>query len=490
VPDPTVLTLDLGTSSVRAMLHELDGDPLDATEAQIRYALRTDAEGRAEVDPDEVVRLTAQAVDGCLSCAAARGREVVAVATSTMWHSLMGIDREGRPTTPLLTWADRRAAGAAAELRAQLDEPAIHDRTGCVLHSSYWPAKLRWLRHVAPGAVARTARWLAIGGYLLAELFGAVHVSTSMASGTGLFRQNERVWDPELLAVLGLDPGELAELSDAPLRGLRGPWARRWPQLANVPWLPATGDGACSNVGAGCVTRDRQALMVGTSGALRVLWKAERATIPPGLWCYRADPERFLTGGALSDGGNLVAWLRRTLRLPPPEEAERAVAAMAPDAHGLTVVPLLAGERGPGWADEAHGTLAGLSMATEPVHILRAALEAVALRFALVDELLEHAVPGERRVVATGGALHHSPAWCQILADALGKPIAASGVAEASSRGAALLALEALGAIRDVEDVDAPLERTYEPDPERHATYRRALERQRELYELTVERRA
>jgi gluconokinase len=225
--------------------------------------------------------------------------------------------------------------------------------------------------------------------------------------------------------------------------------------------------------------------MVGTSGAMRVLWKAESVEIPDGPWCYRADDKRFVMGGALSDGGNLVAWLRETLRLPEPEETERLLAEMGPDAHGLTFLPLLAGERGPGWADEANGTVAGLSMGHRPVDILRAAMEAVALRFALIAEIIEEASPGEKEVIATGGGLLGSPTWTGIMADALGRPVTTSAIQEASSRGAALLALERLGEL-EIEAAEAPLGETFEPDPERHEVYREALGRQRRLYDAVL----
>src|SRR5215210_5034017 len=192
-------------------------------------------------------------------------------------------------------------------------------------------------------------------------------------------------------------------------------------------------------------------------------------------------------GGALSDGGNLVAWLRKTIQLPDPKEAERIVAQMEPDSHGLTFLPLLAGERGPGWADHAYGTITGLSMATQPSQILRAALEGVALRFALIAEILDSAVPEERRVIATGGGLLGSRAWTQIMSDALGKLITASTVEEASSRGAALLVLENMGEIEALENVGAPLGETFEPDFERYEVYCSALARQRKLYDAAVE---
>jgi gluconokinase len=218
-----------------------------------------------------------------------------------------------------------------------------------------------------------------------------------------------------------------------------------------------------------------------------VLWRTEDAPeIPRGLWRYRADASRVVIGGSLSDGGSVVAWLRGLARLPEPGEAETAIAGMAPDGHGLTILPLLSGERGPGWSDAAGATIAGLTPATDPVSLLRAGLEAVALRFRLIELELTEALPGDRAVVGTGGGLFHSPAWTQIMADALGRPITLSAVDEGSSRGAALLALEALGHVERAEEVEAPLGETFEPDPERTEAYRGALDRQLALYEAVT----
>jgi gluconokinase len=478
-----ILAVDVGSSSVRAELYDASGTREEGTETKLDYALEYTPEGGVAVDADELLDLIVRAIDGTLQRAGEAS--ISGVAASTFWHSVLGLDREGRPTTPVLYWADRRAAGAARELRGGFDEAAVHRRTGCVLHSSYWPAKLLWLSRERTGDFERTERWVSPADYFYERFFGRTHVGTSMASATGLFDQNLRRWDGEVIEALPVEQTQLSPISDEPLRGLQDEWARRWPALLDVPWFPAAGDGACSNVGSGCTRSDRLALMVGTSGAMRVLWKADSVEIPDGPWCYRADHKRFVMGGALSDGGNLVAWLRETLRLPEPEDTERLLAEMEPGAHGLTFLPLLAGERGPGWADEANGTVAGLSMSSTPVEIVRAAMEAVALRFALIAEIIEEASPGEKEVIATGGGLLGSPTWTGIMADALGRPVTTSGIQEASSRGAALLALERLGEL-EIEEAKAPLGETFQPDPERHEIYLEALTRQRRLYEAVL----
>jgi gluconokinase len=179
--------------------------------------------------------------------------------------------------------------------------------------------------------------------------------------------------------------------------------------------------------------------------------------------------------------------MTRTLQLPQGEALEQQLAGMEPCAHGLVFLPFLAGERSIGWNLDSRASLIGMNLNTRPLDILRAGLEAVALRFALASELLRGLFPSADRIVASGGALAHSPAWAQIFADALGQPITLAAEPEASSRGAALLAMEAAGSIASIEDVEARSGRTYEPNARHHDRYRAMLERQQALYARLIE---
>ena len=175
--------------------------------------------------------------------------------------------------------------------------------------------------------------------------------------------------------------------------------------------------------------------------------------------------------------------MTKALNLSGEREAiEEALAVIEPDAHGLTVLPFWAGERSTGWHSRARGAILGLTMHTRPIEILRAAMEGVAYRFALIAGALEQFAP-QALIVASGGALRASPVWTQMLADVLGRPVTLSGVRESSSRGAVLLALEATGELNSIADAPSKLDQVYEPDMSRHARYRAALERQQERYE-------
>jgi gluconokinase len=298
--------------------------------------------------------------------------------------------------------------------------------------------------------------------------------------------QRRMAWDEEVLAALPIDVAQLSPIVDlaTTAAGLTGEAAGRLPRLRDVPWVPAVGDGAASNVGSGCVSPERVALMLGTSGAMRALTPGLAIAPPEGLWLYRVDRERPLVGGALSNGGNVYTWLHETLRVADHEAVEAEVAAMEPDAHGLTVLPFLAGERAVGWRADARAAIVGLSWSTKPIEILRAGMEAVALRFGRIYERLRPLVPEEHAIIASGGLLR-SPAWMQMIADALGRPMTASEEPEASSRGVALLTLETLGLLR-LRDAEFPLGRRYAPDADRHARYREADARQRRLYDVLL----
>ena len=454
----SVLSIDVGTSGVRAALFDEQGNQIEGAKAVTHRA----PGDFVELDPDVLVDEVKRTVDELL--ARSVGAEVEATAISTFWHSLVGVDGAGKPTTPLLTWADTRAGEAANSLRAEFDEREIHARTGCRFHPSYWPAKLRWLKAEHRAAFDATHQWLGFGEYLSLRLIGKAAIGVSLPSATGLFDQRACEWDRGFVEKLGLSPEQL-------------------PRIASDKQVFVVGDGAANNIGGGCSTKDKIALMIGTSGAMRVAFTGEPpANLSPSLWSYRVDRKRVVVGGALSDGGGLLHWLAQALKIDEGDGSlQQQLAALEPDAHGLTILPFWSGERSTGWLAEARGSIFGLRQDTTTLEIIRAALEAVAYRFALIADALDEIAPGAA-IVATGNALRSSPIWLQIIADVLGRPVLFGGAAEASIRGAALLALEAVGKIATIEAVPVLVDKVFEPDMQRHARYREGLARQEDLY--------
>jgi len=480
-----VLALDLGTSSVRAMLFDAQGRALPEAEAQSAYSQTISADGGVETDAEALLARTVDTIKQLLHKTDADTKARLAgVGVSCFWHSLVGVGAEGRALTPLFSWADSRAAAQAEALKREMDPEGYHRRTGCELHPNYWPAKLRWLQQTQAAEFGKVTLWMSFAEYLYLRLFGEAKVSLSMASGTGLLNPNTKAWDPDTLKVLPVTESSFNPLAGATETwlGLTGEWAKTLAPLQDLPWVPASGDGACSNVGSGAVGTDRIAINIGTSGAMRVAVRAESVDIPEGLFCYRLDAERFLVGGAFANGGNVFAWAQKTLQIGSVEDDAHAVSKLPPDGHGLTVLPFWAGERSPEWHADARATITGMNLHTTPADLLRASLEAVAYTFGSVHERLLRQYPTATQIIVSGGALTYDPTWTQIMADTFGLPVVTSRVFEASSRGAALLALNALGLISDLDDVPTYLGKTYTPDPENHEIYKKAQARQEALY--------
>lgn len=132
--------------------------------------------------------------------------------------------------------------------------------------------------------------------------------------------------------------------------------------------------------------------------------------------------------------------------------------------------------------------MVGLCHTTPPLHLLRAWLEAIAYQIAEISSALQDSYGPPTQVLASGGALHASPVWTQIIADVIGCPVSMSIEREATAHGAALVAQERLGLLASLDLARSRRAADVQPDPDRHAIYMEAIDRQRRLAEALTSR--
>lgn len=464
------LILDIGSSSVRAMIFNERGEVLRA--AKRGYAFEVVPPGAAVIDAPTLRGHVEGVIEEVLMDSSTG--EIAAVGMDTFVGNIVGVDRAGTAITPIYTYADTRSAEDVLLLRQHIDVRAMHQRTGTMHHTAYLPARLRWLRRTQPDVFARVEQWMDVGAYLYRCWFGemSIPMSYSVASWSGMLNREALDWDERWLEVLELSKTTLPPLADY-THALTGT-PRFGERLRGIPFFLAVGDGAAANIGTGCVDPTKIALTLGTTAALRVVNSAEVPPVPFGLWGYRVNRVRHLIGGATSEGGSIFQWARNTLKLTETDFA--ALAERAPDAHGLTFLPLLAGERSPGWAANATGAVIGLRLSTTPLDLLQAAMESVALRLAMIADQMN---APDASVIGSGGAL--SPVWARMIADALNRPVSVLAAESAiTAWGAAVLVFEALGA--RVETPMPPLGAVYTPRPRHVERLARAKARQSDLY--------
>lgn len=469
-----VLAMDIGSSSTRTALFDHKARQLHETGARVEYSLRYTSDGGAELAP----LILRRAVERCLIETLRQHRvspslrrvPIAAIGGSSLWHALLGLDRNLRPITPIFTWADSRAADDAARLREKLSEKEIHARTGCMLRATFWPAKLLWLRRTRAKLFRRVSMWASPVDWIFRELFGATGSSASMASATGLYNLKLRNWDDALCQICHVDPRQLPPIANA----VTSTRPHSHP-LTHARLFAAIGDGAAGNLGSGADRQGIVAINMGTSAAVRMMQTNQQATqtkVPFGLFRYVVDAHRSVIGGAVSNAGNLRIWCLRDLRLKETE-VDRSLLRSKAAIDPLTVLPFWVSERAPTWPEQQLGAIDGLNQATRASDILRATTMAVFYRLAQIFDLVEDATVRPRQIIVSGGILH-SIAAIKLLADAIGRDVEIAREPEASLRGAAVYALQQMG----IEVQIGSVGRTVKYQPALAAKHRERRQRQ------------
>ena len=493
-PKPYILAVDIGSSAVKAGIYDAHAQALSHTLASVTHQQRTAADGTHEEDALTIQRATEAAIDQSLELAGDDAQHIAAVGFDAMASTILGVDERQNPVTPVYTYADTRSALDVDALQSSIDVDDAYQRTGVMQHTSYVPGRIAWLRRTQPQVFDAIAKWVDISTFIFSRWFGSTDIpaSYSVSAWSGLLNRHYLEWDVNLLDEVGLHQTNLPRLAPytESRSGLCPIYSVRWPQLAEVPFFLAVGDGAAVNIGSGCTDRRNIALTVGTTAAMRLVVDHPGDVAPPavpkGLWGYILRGDRTLLGGAFSEGGNVVEWAINNLKLPNIDQLNAALANSMPDGHGLTILPFIAGERATGWSTHASGVIHGVRVSTTGLDILQAFMESVAYRFSLVADLLRDEMTDDRVFIAGGGALTNSAWWLQTMADVLKAEVHVPAEEQATSRGAAILALSALGVWHDFDDVMPEIATVYRPENHNFATYQSAIERQANLYEAAI----
>jgi gluconokinase len=480
--DPLVLAIDIGSTASRGDVYDAAGRPVQGGREKVPHHFTTRDDGTSEIDPDQIVGEVQQIITALATDR--RAGHIGGVALDTFASSLVGVGADRRPCTPCFTYADSRCVAQVGDLRRELDERVIQQRTGCRLHASYLTARLRWLRDTMPDTFRCVHHWMSLGEYIYLQILGVTAAGTSTAAWTGMLDRRTGLWDQELLDVCGVGEEQLSEVRDPdqPITEVDAA-VRRWPALAGAAWFPVVSDGFSSNMGAGAVDESAVAASVATSGAMRVLVHSIPEEIPSGLWCYRVDGSRSLLGGAVNDVGRVVSWLESTVRLSPEEDVNLILVA-APQPGAPLVLPYFSGERSTGWAANARAVFMGVSAATTGAMLFRGAMEGVAISYARIADQLQSVAGQPQRILASGRVTQDLPGWLQILADVLEAPVIPVTIKRSTLRGTALIAADVLAP--GVARAASATGEVRQPVGDRAAAYRSRKQDYQTLYEATI----
>lgn len=449
----SILVLDEGTTSTRAILYSVRGETLGISQRELFQ--HYPSPGFVEHDPAEIWDKTLACARAMVEHAGGADR-VAAIGIANQRETVVAWDRKtGLPISRAIVWQDRRTAERCRDLRDAGHEAMIQQRTGLVLDPYFSATKMSWILENVPAARELGDR-LAFGtveSWLVWNLTGGLHISdASNASRTMLMPLDSDRWDDELLTLHGVPSGSLPEIVDT-----AGKFGRTRPDLfgLSIPICGLAGDQQAATIGQNCLAPGDVKATLGT-GAFVL---ANTGTNPPrsrhrllGTVLAQFGGERtYALEGAIFVAGSLVKWLRDELGLVASVEDTENLARSVADSGGVCILPALSGLGAPHWRAEARGVIAGLTQGTRRAHIVRAALETIAHQM----HDLQRAYAGDGctwQTLRLDGGMSANDWIAQDLADVLDIPVERPRDVETTALGAAMLAALGSGIFASLEE--------------------------------------
>jgi xylulokinase len=487
-----VLAYDIGTSGLKAVAVDRDGRVLASTRRA--YGLRTFDDGAVEQDLYAIEAALVEATRELLTDRGVAAASIEGIGVTAQMFDLAPVDATGRSTVPMLSWLDQRCVREADALAASIDRTAQAVAFGSIITAKDVVPKILWLRDRAPDAWAGTRWLLDCKEAIVLRLTGRAVIDPAGALAFRLYDPALGEWSTDLCDRLGIPIERLpaVEPSTSIAGGLLPAVAAGLGLRAGIPVVVGTGDVPASQLGAGATDPGDAHVSLGTAVYFGIT--TDRPVSDPsgqlGVIGH-ADPDLWILWLEVATGGGALSWLLRLLGDgdDPGSAAlanvDRGVAAVADEMDGLLFAPWLSGERVPVFDDRIRGAFVGLGLRHGRSHLVRALMEGVGyqMRWALQYGAAYGVPIGSIRGVG-GGFIGTS--WTQIIADILGRPIAAiEHPQDAAAVGAAACALVGIGAQPDLRFVRerVRVERVFEPDPSRMAGHAAAFERFCRLYD-------
>jgi FGGY-family pentulose kinase len=495
---PYLMGIDYGTGGVRVGLFDREGSP--AVFHAVEFKTHHPRPGWAEQDPAEWWSSLVQAVRKAMEQSGASPEEIAGISVDATSATVMATDERGKHLRPAIMWMDVRAADQAKRIQETGDPALKYNGFGAV--SAEWGLpKTLWLKENEPKTWNSATRICDCGDWVIERLTGEWAASINFASSKYYYDRDEGGFPVSLLQAVGVEdllekyPQNVLDLG-APVGELRKDVAEELGLKAGTPVAEGGIDAYMGALGLGVVEPGKLALITGSSHVM--IGQAAEAIHGRGLWGAYTDAMirgQYTIEAGQASTGTVVAWFKNQFAGSVVAEAERRgidpyvilneLASNVPiGSDGLIVVDYFQGNRSPHTDPLVRGMIWGLSLSHGPGHLFRAILEGICYGTEDIFRNLRGHDFEPRSIVVSGGPTK-SDLWMQMHADVSNVPISFTRESEGPVLGSAMLAAVGAGiypSIQAAAESMVHVERTIEPDQERHEEYRFYLDRYIETY--------
>ncbi len=492
-----ILALDLGTTAVKVIVFDEDGNALAKSTQE--YTLLTPSALEVELPVETYWSAFKKGVAEVMAKSGVSPSKVKGLGISAQGETLIMADGDGHPLMNAIVWLDSRAQKEASELASHFGNEESYRITGQVEIVPTWPAaKILWLKRNMPDIYARTSHYLLIEDYFIHRLTGRYVCEGSLICSTVYWDIIRKRWWKGMLDFLAVDESQLPEIRESgEIVGSILPDIAKELGLSTET-IVATGalDQACGAVGVGNIAPG--VISENTGAALAICATVGKPSFDPKrrMPChYQAIPDTYMAH-TFTTGGMVLRWFRDGFC--QPETASAALAGMdsyelldkeadkvPPGCDGLVMLPHLQGAMAPESNPKAKGVFYGFTLHHTRPYFVRSIMEAIAFAIRRNIDVLADIGIEEDEIRSLGGG-SRSRVWGQIKADCTGKPVYTMKNEEAGCLGAAMLAGVAIGRYRDLKAAAegmVELKHRLEPDPSKKAAYDEAYQRYKDLYE-------
>ncbi len=487
-----VAGIDVGTSGVKCIMVGEDGH---VAASQTRtYPLSTPFEGWSEQNPADWWAGTCDAMKVAVAESGAAPSDIVGVSFSGQMHGLVALDADDNVIRPAILWNDQRTEKECEEIIAAAGGlEGLLSYTNNTMLTGYTGGKILWMRKHEPDNFARMRHFLMPKDYIRFKLSGEKCTEVSDASGTGFFNVEKRVFNFELIDLLGFDRSVFPKALESD--ELAGHVTKEAAALTGLPEGLAVyaggGDAVIQTTGMGIVKEGTIGFIIGTSGVVSMALDGFGYNEGGRLQYFcNNDKNKWQAFGCQLSSGGSMEWFKNTFYgnvEDPFKHINAGAEASKAGANGVIFLPYLTGERAPHADPYARGVFYGLSITSNLGDMARAVMEGVVFGLRETYELILLAKPDMKptEVVSSGGA-SKSRLWRQIQADIMGLPVKTlTGAAEGGAYGAAVVAGVGAGLWGSIEDAAQMLkvETVTEPIPENVEKYNKIIKTYSGLYQ-------
>ena len=465
------LGIDIGTSSVKAVVINTTGEIIST--AQQHYSINEPQPGYREQDADVVKDATFRVIKEIIS-KTSDASKIKSICISAAMHSIMAVDANNKPLSPLLIWSDTRSTEEADDIKYSNDASKIYRQCGTPIHPMLPLTKIKWLKKNEREIFSKAYKFISVKEYITYHLTGKYIIDYSIASATGMFDIHDRQWNQTALWNAGITQELLSE--PVATSWYTDKWNGNIKAELNLPadiiFIIGSSDGCMANVGSHIIPNRDLALTIGTSAAARITSLQPFTDADESIFNYVLGNNLYISGGASNNGGNVINWLKEFLKDSSLTESKILERAFKIDAgsEGLIILPYLYGERAPVWDAKAKMIVYGMQAHHTPDHFCRAMVEGVVMNLYSIAEKLIKQQSTINRIIASGGFIQ-SADWLQMVADVFNLPVYVMDTADASALGAAIWGGFSLGMVSEKTLVRQQPPKVYQPQDWHHDFY-------------------